>query len=191
MCLVYGDFQRPVFLEEITNFISSASVDELRAVREAIQTRTRALRGQRSKGRPRAQEDRQFMTAAKIEAYYRYALGWDWKKVAEEEKLWPTKRRTSLDKIIRTYERRMDRLAAMIYRAVPLIYVQRSDPRSGPVTVSLKPGVLDHKPLQQWLWVQVSLPFRRMPDACKKIVEALYPRGLQAATREDLAKIRR
>jgi hypothetical protein len=45
LCIVYGGFNRAVFLEEILNFIAGfgATAAELSAIRTAVQTRTKQL----------------------------------------------------------------------------------------------------------------------------------------------------
>jgi hypothetical protein len=80
LCMMYGDFNRAVFLEEILNFISGfgATKAELSAIRTAVQKRTRRLAKRPQRGRPRAGEDREWMQRAVAAAYRKHVLGWGW-----------------------------------------------------------------------------------------------------------------
>jgi len=67
-------------------------------------------------------------------------------------------------------------LAAMIWDAAPPSYVVQEGAYRG----DLKPGALEHKPLQQLIWIRTGLPFRERPEQCKRIVNELWPRAMRA-----------
>jgi hypothetical protein len=56
LCIVYGDFNRAAFLEEILNFIAGLwrNGAKLSAIRTAVQKRTKQLAKRPQRGRPRA-----------------------------------------------------------------------------------------------------------------------------------------
>src|ERR1700678_3848901 len=91
-CMLYGDFNRPVFLEEILRFISSAATSkaELGAIRKAVLTRTKRLESS-PRGRPRAWDDEAWIQRATAAAYRRHVLGLSWPEVARAAKIQPTK----------------------------------------------------------------------------------------------------
>ena len=80
LCMMYGDFNRAVFLEEILNFITgfSASKAELSAIRAAVQKRTKQLAQRSQRGRPRAAEDRDPGCKGVTAAYRKRVQGWSW-----------------------------------------------------------------------------------------------------------------
>ncbi|HKO03984.1 MAG TPA: hypothetical protein VJW51_04510 [Candidatus Acidoferrales bacterium] len=64
LCLAYGDFNRPVFLEAFLHwFVNSADSKELATLRRGIQTRAKLLRSQGKRGRPRAGESWRWLCA--------------------------------------------------------------------------------------------------------------------------------
>jgi hypothetical protein len=103
LCMLYGDFNRGVFLEEILNFIAGfgATKAELSAIRTAVQKRAKQLPKRPRKGRPRAEEDREWMQRAIAAAYRKHVLGWSWSRVTESLGMKPTKPN------IRTVQRQM------------------------------------------------------------------------------------
>ena len=166
LCLVYSDFNRPVFLEAIQDwFIRSANKEELKALREAISIRASNLRkaGGGNRGRPRGRDDAEWLGKAKQEAYWRHVLGLTWPQVAAKAGLLPTKPN------LRTLQRRQDQLAAIVWSAC-----RQFD--SGIDQERLKRH-LERAPFQQWLRGKAGLPFRDLPEVCKKIVLGLVPRG--------------
>jgi hypothetical protein len=116
MCLVYGDFHRTVFLQEIINwFVRSASKVELAALRKAVSWRSAHVSKGGKRGRPRERDDAAWLVKAKVEAWHRIVEGWTWWKIAESEGLKPT--RKNIRTIERTLTRRQDRYAAIIWEA--------------------------------------------------------------------------
>jgi hypothetical protein len=164
-CVIYGDFYRPVFLEEFVRwFVRSADKAELAVLRKAVRVRAAAIRKGGKRGRPRARDDDEWLIKAKVETWQRHILGWSWPQIAIEAGLEPTRPNC------RTLQRRQDEFAAMIWRALPP-YAEQPE--------RLK-TLLESKAIQQLLWVRVGLPFKTHPEECKKIVLALAPRGLKA-----------
>lgn len=166
LCLLYADFNRPVFLEQITQFIAGAATSkiELTSIANAIKVKKRLLGKKTRVGRPRGEDDRDWLVRVKTEAWQRHVLGWEWSRIAVEAGMRPTRPN------VRTIQRRQDKYAAMIWLALP------THPED-PVDLS---KLLDQIKIQQWLWVQVGLPFADLPEGCKKIVMALAPRGKHA-----------
>ena len=113
--MMYGDFNRAVFLEEILNFIAGfgASKAELSAIRTAVQKRTKQLVKRPQRGRPRAAEDREWVRQAVAAAYRKHVQGWSWSRVTEAMGLKPTKPN------IRTVQRRIAQVAEVIADALP------------------------------------------------------------------------
>lgn len=170
-CMLYGDFNRPVLLEEILLFIGVANRSEVSEIRRAVQNRTKRFKGERKKGRPAAEKDWEWMSLAQTEAWRMYALGWDWKKVVEAEGVKPTE--TSY----RTLQRRLDRLAGMLYGALP--QWARGHEILGYVCVPLEQAV-SMPQVQQMIRMKIRLPFQSHPDECRKVVLGLIPRGRDA-----------
>jgi hypothetical protein len=91
MCLIYGDFHRTVFLQEIIDwFIRSASNTELAALRRAVALRSNALPKGSKRGRPRARDDSDWLVGVKTDAWRRIVEGRTWKSIAEGEGLKPS-----------------------------------------------------------------------------------------------------
>ena len=62
MCLAYGDFCRPIFLETIRDwFIRNANKTELAELRKAISARSANLGKGGRRGRPRAKDDHNWL----------------------------------------------------------------------------------------------------------------------------------
>jgi hypothetical protein len=168
LCMLYGDSNRPVFLNEIREwFIRGANKQELSEIRKAVGARAKGLRGGGKRGRPRARDDENFLIRARLTAWRRVVLRWTWKQIVREAGLKATKPNE------RTVQRRVDYLAAMIWRALP-------DARLAEDAERLR-KILELKPIQDLLRFEVGLPFRDHPEECKKIVLELAPRGLKAS----------
>jgi hypothetical protein len=195
-CIVCGDFShlRPAFLGQILLFIESADKRELAAIREAVAQRakSRGVGGIVKKhGRPCVLDDEKKLYEGKLVAWRRIIDHRSARWIAEELGLPITKAGVryagNIDSIRRRLRRMRDYLSAAIWEAVQTNWVIPCDePRKVP---ELKPGILDHKPAQQWLWIKAGLPFKEHPDECKKIVMALWPRAEAAATEVTLRRI--
>ncbi len=178
LCVVYGDFHRAVFLEQILHFVSFARKNELGALREAVQARAAQLRTGGKRGRPSAHDDEALRRLALRVAWQRRVERMTWRQIAKAEGMRVTA--DNIKQVTLTLQRREDYLAAEISYAVPPSYVAQDGEHSG----DLKPGILDHEPLRQWLRSRTGLPFHTQPDECKKIVLALWPRARKAADKE-------
>jgi len=166
LCLLYGDFNRPLFLRAILHsFVESAGPAELETLRRAIRDRAESLRRRDKGGRPRAERDWKWIRAAAQLVWQREILDWPWPKIAAAAGLKPTRPN------FRTLEFRRDRYALLVWQALP----GRSD----------RPGklrrMLDAKPIQRLLRSRLALPFDTHPKECKKLVLKLAPRGLHLA----------
>jgi hypothetical protein len=186
MCLAYGDFYRPVFLQEIINwFIRSASKAELAALRKAVSVRSAQVSAGGKRGRPRGRDDADWLAKVKVATWRRIVEGRTWREIAELEGLKPT--RENIRTIERTLSRRQDQYAAIIWEACSMAGVWTPGAGSDINLVRLEKS-LETQRLRQWLWSRAGLPFRDLPDGCKKIVLTLASRGGNAAGRE-LAQI--
>jgi hypothetical protein len=167
-CMLYGDFNRAVFLEEILHFIASfgATKVELSAIRAAVQKRTKKLSKRIQRGRPRAAEDREWMQRAVAAAYRKHVQGWSWARVAEGAGMKPTKPN------IRTVERQIKQVAEILTDAIPPEFLEAVIV-GGHYRDKLREGALDSRQLRLWLMSRIGLPFDVRPEECKKLVEAL------------------
>ena len=86
------------------------------------------------------------------------------------------------DEKFKTFRNLEGYLAAAIWRAIPSNYVRQS--ANGR---EIAPGALDSMPLQKLIRWHTGLPFDSHPEESKRIVQALWPRGL-AATWKQLEK---
>jgi hypothetical protein len=177
-CMLFLDFNRPVFLEEIERFIWSANEEELVKLRKRIAARTKNIKAHRGKrGRPRGRSDEDWLTRARIVAWRHHVQGWTWKQIALDVGLKPTKEN------FRTLQRRRDSFAAVVWDALqePLSWGDPSPDRIKQALERLRD--------RQWLWVKTGLPFRDAPEECKAIVQALAPLGRVASAKEFDRKI--
>ncbi len=166
--MMYGDFNRPVFLEEILNFISGfgATKAELSAIRTAVQKRTKQPAKRPQRGRPRAAESDAWMQKAITAAFRKRVLGWSWSRVTASIGMKPTKPN------IRTVQRREAHFAAFIADSIPAEWWETRI-LTGRYQKTLREGALDSRKLRLWLLSQTGLPFDIRPEECKKLVEAL------------------
>jgi hypothetical protein len=172
-CFLLRDWRRPVFLEEIDHFISSATSDELAKLREAIAARAKNLKSRPGRrGRPSSDRDEKQRRRNCNVAIQRHVMGWDWKRIAEAEGLEPTKENC------RTIERRRNAYAAVVWDALQDVLC-RSDPSLERIRLALK----DLK-TRQWLQSRAGLPFRDAPEQCEALVEALAPFGRKESGKE-------
>jgi hypothetical protein len=182
MCLIYGDFHRTVFLQEIINwFVRSASKAELAALRKAVLLRSAHIGKGGKRGRPRGRDDADWLVKVKVAAWHRIVDGWTWKKIAESEELKPN--HNNIRTIERTLSRRQDQYAAIICEACSMASVWEPVADSDTNCARLEEG-LETQRLRQWLWLKAGLPFKELSEGCKKIVLTLAPRGGEAAGRE-------
>ena len=166
LCLLYGDFNRPLFLRAfLHSFVESSSPAELEALRRAIRDRAKSLKRGGKEGRPRAERDWKWIRAAAQLVWQREILDWPWPKIAAAAGLKPTKPN------LRTLEFRRDRYALLIWQALP---GGANDPHK------LR-RMLDAKPIQRLLRSSLALPFDTHPEECKKIALKLALRGLHLA----------
>jgi hypothetical protein len=163
LCLLYGDFNRPVFLEAILrSFVESAGPKELAALRRALRDRANALKRYGKRGRPSAEHDPDWIRRSLQIVWQREILHWPWRKIAASAGLKPTR------PSIRTLQLRRDLYALLVWHALPT----RADRPQ-----ALK-RLLESKPIQRMLRSHLSLPFDSHPQECTSIVRALVPRGL-------------
>jgi hypothetical protein len=165
LCMLYSDFNRAVFLEEILNFIAGfgATKAELSAIRTAVQERTKQLAKRAQRGRPRAEQSEAWMQSALTAAYRKRVLGWSWSRVTESVGMKPTKPN------IRTVQRRVQQYAEFTFDAVAPLNIWEP----GQLRRKLRDGVLDSKRVQLQLKSKTGLPFDTRPEECKKLIEAL------------------
>jgi hypothetical protein len=163
--MLYGDFNRAVFLEEILHFIAAfgATAAELSAIRTAVQKRTKRLAKRPKKGRPRAVDSDAWIQKAMTAAFRKRVLGWSWSRVTESLGMKSTKPN------IRTVQRREAQFAELVLRTLASLNVWKP----GEFGRILKEDVLDYKPFQRVLMRNTGLPFQDRPEDCKKLVEAL------------------
>jgi len=188
LCLVYGDFHRAVFLQEIiTWFLHNASKAELACLRKAVAARAGKISKGGRRGRPRAQEDSDWLLAARRIVWRRIVDGWTWPRVAEMEGMRPDKK--NFHTIERTLGRRRDRFAALIWKACSDFSLWRAGD-SSEVNLERLHRALESQQFRQYLWVKAGLfgpsADGKWIDGCGKIIERLYFRG-QTAADEELA----
>ena len=163
LCLFYGDFNRPVFLEAIRHwFIESASPAELESLRRAIRNRATSLRQRLKKGRPRAEQSRAWISSALKLVWMRDIEGQSWRQIALAAGLKPTRPN------LRTLQVRRDLFAVLVRKALP--------PRTDDPAHLDK--LLDNKRVQLLLRSRLALPFLTHPGESRKIVQVLVSRGL-------------
>jgi hypothetical protein len=169
LCLLYGDFNRPVFLEAILRwFVDSASPAELAALRRAIRDRAKSPTHTGKKGRPPADLNWKWICQAAQLVWQREILHWTWRKVAAAAGLKPTKPN------FRTLQLRRDRYALLVWGTTAAVGSRDNQP------VSLA-RALEAKSFQRIFRSRLALPFNSHPEESKRIVLALAPRGLHLA----------
>lgn len=183
MCLVYGDINRSVFLQEIISwFVRSASKTELSALKRAMFLRSRHIGKGGKKGRPRGRDNADWLVKVKTAAWRRIVQDLSWKRTAESEGLKPNQK--NIRTIKRTLSRRQDQYAAVIWEASSEADVWRSTTGLESNLSRLKDAMETVK-FRQRLWVKTGLfgpsPDKEWIEGCKKIVLALAPRGGNAA----------
>jgi hypothetical protein len=169
LCLLYSNFNRPVFLEAVLNsFVDSASPAEMKTLRRAIRDRASALRRTRKKGRPRAAESWEWIRSTMKLVWHREIDGWSWPRIASSAGLKPTKSNLT------TLHNRRDYYAMLIWQTIPA-------PRGGPKGLN---KLLDAKPIQRLLRSKLALPFDTHPQQSKKLVLKLLRRGLELSSQQ-------
>lgn len=187
VCMVCMDFAhlRPIFLSQILCFVRGADKHDLAIIGKSVRERAKSRDLWKKRGRPRAQDDDRLSYRARKVVWLRHVEGKTWRQIAEALGMPIIEANKNTEGNIKTVSWTLQRLenyiAAKIWKAMYPSYVVRQGEQRG----ELKPGVLEHKPAQQWLWIKAGLPFRERPEECKKIVKALWPRGLRAATEQD------
>jgi hypothetical protein len=168
LCMLYGDFNRSVFLEEILHFIAGfgATKTELSAIRSAVQKRAKQLPKRAQKGRPRSSDDRVWMRGVVAAAYQRYVMKWSWPRVTEAQVKTPTKAN------IRTVQRQIAQWAKIIADAIPPQFLETVI-SSERYETKLREGAVDSKRAQLWLTSKTGLRFDTRPEDCRKLVEAV------------------
>ncbi len=169
LCLLYGDFNRPVFLEAILRwFVESATPRELKSLRRAIRDRTKHLKQNHKQGRPPAAQDPDWIRRSLQIVWQREILHWHWRKVAAAAGL----KFSKTD--VRTLQNRCDRYALLAWHALP-------DHAGQPRALA---RLLDLKPIQHMLRSRLSLPFDTHPEESKRLVRILVHRGRLLAPSE-------
>jgi hypothetical protein len=168
LCLAYGDFNRPVFLEAFLRwFLDSAGPKELAALRRAIRSRAKTLSRGGKGGRPRAEHDPDWLRRSAQLVWQKDILHWTWPKIAASAGMKPTNTN------IRTLQNRRDHFALIVWRAIQA----RADS-----THELS-HMLKSKRTQRSLRASLALPFHTHPEDCRKLVLTLFSRGLHVAAR--------
>lgn len=186
LCVVYGDFHRPVFLQVIINwFVRSASKTELAALRKAISLRSNDVGRGGKRGRPRGRDDADWLVKAKVTAWHRIVDGWTWKRIAESGGLKPNHK--NIRTVERTLARRRDQYAAVIWQACVEAAVWRNGD-SDEIHLQRLESALETMRFRQLLWIRAGL-FGPSSDpgwicGCKNIVLTLALRGGDAAGKE-------
>jgi hypothetical protein len=177
ICMACGDLPhlRPVFLGQVLLFIDGATKDELISIRKCVANRERDRGDSKKPGRPGALSSNKMMYQAKIVAWRRIVDRRSTEEIAEELGISLRKNASHDEKL--NLRRRLLRLkhylAAAIWHAVPVSFTRELEDSSR----LLRPGVLDHKPLQQLIRHHTGLPFRTHPEESKRVVQTLWPRG--------------
>ena len=175
LCLLYGDFNRPVFLEAILRwFVESADAKELAALRRAIRDRANALKRYGKRGRPLAEHHPDWIRRSLQIVWQREILHWPWRKIAAAAGLKFTKNN------IRTLQNRCDRYALLVWHTLP-------DHAGRPHALA---RLLDSKSIQRVLRSRLSLPFGTHPEESKRLVRTLVDRGLHVAA-SDFRSLRK
>jgi hypothetical protein len=168
LCMLYGDYNRAVFLEEILRFIAGfgATKAELAAIRSSVQRTAKQLAKRRQRGRPRAAKSAEWMQKAITAAYRRRVLGLTWSQVVEGAGMKPTKPN------VRTVQRQIAQVAEIIADAIPPEFWETVIV-GGRYSHKLREGTIDSSRLRLWLISKTGLRFDTRPEECKKLVEAL------------------
>ena len=194
LCVAYGDFYRPVFLQEFMDcFVRNANRTELAELKKAIAMRAAKPVKGKSKGRPRSEEDEGWLTKAKVVTWRRIVDGWTWWKIAESEGIKPTK--STIKVIERTLSRQVDQYAAIIWRACASAGIVPAESDTGTRIGTHLEERLKTRQFRLWLSQKTGLPFDRFPqrdlsDGCAKIVLELAPRGRKANAQELVRRVK-
>lgn len=192
VCMACIDFShlRGIYVWQIRHFVRGANNDEVAAISAAIAMREKSPDLRKKRGRPSLNHDDKLALKARDVAWHMHIDHWDWEKIAHSIKMPVTKgneKHEGNEKTVRWNLQRLESyLAARIWEAIPPSYVVQYGEQRG----QLRPGVLDHKPLQQMLWIKANLPFREHPAKCKTIVEAIWPGALRAAAEYSDRRVR-
>ena len=185
ICMVCGDTQhlRPIFLGQIVLLLHRATRRELALARKAVAERGRSRGILKKRGRPSVQDDDELSYKSRLVAWRRIIDKWSTERIAGTLGMRITKtgprHKGNIEGVRWTLRRLENYLAAKIWEAMHPSWVMHLEDGSRVP----KPGILDHKPVQQCLWTKTGLPFREHPDECKRIVLALWPNALGAAVK--------
>ena len=194
LCLGYGDFYRSVFLEEfLARFVETSNNVELKALRRGIATRAKEIRKSRKvRGRPRVQDDPNWLAKVRVAAFRRIIQGWKWPRIAESEGM--KANASNIKTIERTMSRRQDQFARIIWDAC-------SNAGTWQVGADARANLrrlrkdLETPKFRTWLWHSTGLRFDLFPPVdlakeCKKIVVTLAPRGGKIVAQEIVGRQR-
>lgn len=188
-CMVHGDHGhlRPIFGGQILCFIAEANEDELAEISRAVAVRARSAELRKKRGRPSIRDGDELLLQAKCVAWWEIVeeRSLEWIAKSLDIRIIPARRNArgiitaagNVESVRRRIARYRSYFAAALWRAVAPSWIVQTGEHRG----ELKPGILDHKPAQQMIWVRTGLPFRQRPEECKAIVTALWPRALTAA----------
>jgi hypothetical protein len=160
---------RPLLLRELELFIQDADRRELGEIRSAVKARRRTAKRVR-RGRPSVSENRAIIKRALRATWMRIIEHGTRARVSAELKL--ANNTQPGDGKYSTLRDLRDYMAIAIYRAIPPTYIRQSVGSR-----DIAPGALDSKTVQTLIWQKTGLPFKTHPKECKRIVEALWPRG--------------
>lgn len=168
----YGEDSNPGSWEPILEVISrTASKDELKAIRGAVQRRERELRFSKGRrGRPRGEDSSEWVRKVLRVGWRRYVEEMTWPEIANAEGLEPTRAN------LRIVQRWKDECAGLIFWQFPGFLL-------GPGLDS----VLRDKRKQLWLREQTRLPFDTRPKECLKLVQAVVGRGVLVELKRKMA----
>ena len=175
LCLLYGDFNRHLFLKAILqSFVDSASPAELKTLRRAIHDRANTMKRNTRKGRPRAEQDPHWIRRSLQIVWQKEILHWPWRRIAAAAGLKFTKAN------VRTLQIRRDLYAQLVHHALPPF----------PDQPHALARLLDSKPIQRALRSRLFLPFDSHPEECRRIVLALASQEKQTAFLEVARRFR-
>jgi hypothetical protein len=146
-------------------FIRGADKKELAEIRQRIAKDARIKRPRR--GQPEVHTNENIMATALRVAWMRHVDGKKWLEIASVLPEY------SPDEKFKTLRNLEDYVAAAIWRAIPASCI-----RETVAGREIAPGALDRKKAQAYIQFETGLPFISNPEQCKKIVTALWERGM-------------
>jgi hypothetical protein len=185
VCSSCGNFSmnRPLYLQQILLFVAGADAGELAEIRITVVRQTKMKRSRR--GRRGVREHEEIMGRAREVAWRRIIMGQLDLEIAGFLKMPvrdPIRSASGLTEVPgntasakRQVQRLEDYLAAAIWDAIPPNCVRVVEGAR-----QIDSGALDDKRLQSFIGHRTGLPFGQYPEECRRIVEALWPRGCAA-----------